>query len=102
MKSMLRTELVTTIRAVHRGHKRIPPEIAAGLVEHLGIEGLTTREIEVLRSVAAGSSNKIAAAGLAIAEDTVKGHMKSIMSKLGAKDRTHAVLIAIKRGFMEV
>jgi DNA-binding NarL/FixJ family response regulator len=101
LKNMLRTDLVTTIREVHMGRKHIPYEIATSLAEHLGVDDLSSREIEVLRSVAAGNSNKIVADDLAITEDTVKGHMKNIMAKLGANDRTHAVLIAIKRGFLE-
>ena len=101
LKSMLRTELVHTIRDVHAGRRRIPPEIAAILTENLRADDLSAREIEVLRSVSAGHSNKIVADDLSISEDTVKGHMKSIMSKLGASDRTHAVLIAMKRGYLE-
>jgi len=101
LKSMLRTELITTIRDIHAGKKRIPPEIAASLAEHFSADDLSAREIEVLRSVAAGNSNKIVADNLSISEDTVKGHMKNIMSKLGANDRTHAVLIAMRRGFLE-
>ncbi len=101
LKSMLRTDLVSTIREVNMGRKRIPPEIAINLAEHLSADDLSIREVEVLRSVASGNSNKIVADDLAITEDTVKGHMKNIMSKLGANDRTHAVLIAIKRGFLE-
>jgi DNA-binding NarL/FixJ family response regulator len=101
LKSMLRTDLIDTIRDVHMGRKRIPPEIATSLAEHLSVDDLSGREIEVLRSVATGNSNKIVADDLSITEDTVKGHMKNIMSKLGANDRTHAVLIAIKRGFLE-
>jgi len=102
LKSMLRTELIGTIRDIHAGRKRIPPEIAASLAEHFSVDDLSEREIEVLRSVAAGNSNKIVADDLSISEDTVKGHMKNIMSKLGANDRTHAVLIAMKRGFLEM
>ncbi len=101
LKSTLRTELVTTIRDVHMGRKRIPPEIAISLAEHLSADDLSSREVEVLRSVASGNSNKIVADDLAITEDTVKGHMRNIMAKLGANDRTHVVLIAIKRGFLE-
>jgi DNA-binding NarL/FixJ family response regulator len=101
LKSMLRTELINTIRIVHGGGRRVPPEIASELAEHMCADALSPREIEVLRSVAAGHSNKIVADDLAISEDTVKGHMKSILLKLGASDRTHAVLIAIKRGFLE-
>jgi DNA-binding NarL/FixJ family response regulator len=101
LKSMLRKDLIDTIRIVHGGGRRIPPEIASELAEHMCADALSPREIEVLRSVAAGHSNKIVADELAISEDTVKGHMKSILSKLGASDRTHAVLIAMKRGFLD-
>lgn len=101
LKNMLRMELVDTIREVHLGLKRVPSEIAATLAERLSVDDLSKREIEVLSSVAGGNSNKIIAGDLDISEDTVKGHMKNIMSKLRANDRTHAVLIAIKRGFLE-
>jgi DNA-binding NarL/FixJ family response regulator len=101
LKSLLRTELISTIRDVNLGRRRIPPEIAACLADHLSVDDLSSREIEVLRSVAAGHSNKIVADNLLISEDTVKGHMKNIMAKLGASDRTHAVMIALKRGFLE-
>jgi DNA-binding NarL/FixJ family response regulator len=101
LKSMLRTDLVSSIRDVHMGRRRIPPEIAESLAEHFSLDDLSEREIEVLRSVAAGHSNKIVADDLSISEDTVKGHMKSIMAKLGASDRTQAVLIAMKRGYIE-
>jgi DNA-binding NarL/FixJ family response regulator len=94
-------ELIDTIREIHHGLKRIPPEIAAALAERLSVDDLSARETEVLRAVGAGNSNKIIASDLGISEDTVKGHMKNIMSKLGANDRTHAVLIALKRGFLE-
>jgi len=99
---MLRKELAETIRAVHAGKKRIPPEIAVGLAEHRADDALTVREIEVLEEVAAGNSNKIVADHLAISEDTVKVHMKSILSKLSANDRTHAVTIALKRGIIDI
>lgn len=101
LKNMLRMELIDSIREVHIGLKRVPHEIAAALAERLRADDLSERETEVLRAVAAGNSNKIIASDLAISEDTVKGHMKNIMSKLGANDRTHAVLIALKRGFLE-
>ena len=101
LKSMLRTELLSTIRTVHAGGRRIPPEIASELAEHISADALSQREVEVLRCVASGNSNKIVADELAITEDTVKGHMKSILSKLGANNRTHAVLIAMKRGFLD-
>ncbi|WP_353066887.1 response regulator transcription factor [Tunturibacter psychrotolerans] len=102
LKSMLRTELIDTIRLAHAGMRRIPPEIALELAEHAGDDTLTTREIEVLRDVAKGSSNKVIAARLSISEHTVKGHLKNILSKLDASDRTHAVMIALKRGFLDI
>lgn len=102
LKSMLRTELIDTIRAVAKGMKRVPTQIALGMAEYLGFESLSKREVEVLRSVAAGCANKVIAANLGISEDTVKGHMKNILSKLQANDRTHAVIVAMKRGIMEV
>lgn len=102
LKSMLRKELVETIRTVHAGRKRVPAEIAVGMAEHHVDDALTGREIEVLRQVAAGNANKIVADHLAISEETVKAHMKSILSKLGANDRTHAVTIALKRGIIEI
>jgi DNA-binding NarL/FixJ family response regulator len=95
---MLRTELIETIRTVYSGQRRVPPEIAAEIAAHIGEDQLTEREIEVLRLVAEGSSNKIIADQLVISPYTVKAHMKSLMSKLGANDRTHAVVIAMKRG----
>lgn len=100
LKNMLRKDLLDTIRAVHAGKRIIPPVIAADLVEHLADDALSEREIEVLRSVASGNSNKLVAEQLAVSEATIKGHMKSILSKLGAQDRTHAVTIALKRGFI--
>jgi DNA-binding NarL/FixJ family response regulator len=102
LKSMLRTELIDTIRLAHAGMRRIPPEIAIELAEHAGDDVPTTREIEVLRDVARGNSNKIIAARLDISEHTVKGHLKNILSKLDASDRTHAVMIALKRGFLDI
>jgi DNA-binding NarL/FixJ family response regulator len=102
LKSMLRKELVETIRSVHGGKKRIPPEIAMEMVEHHMDDALSEREIEVLRQVAAGNANKSVADHLGISEETVKAHMKSILSKLGANDRTHAVTIALKRGIIDI
>jgi DNA-binding NarL/FixJ family response regulator len=102
LKSMLRTDLIETIRAVAKGIRRVPNEIALGMAEYMGFESLSKREIEVLQTVAAGCSNKIIADNLGISEDTVKGHMKNILSKLHANDRTHAVIVAMKRGIMEV
>ena len=101
LKGMLREELVNTIRNTYAGRRCISPEIAARLAEHVVDDALTDREIEVLRKVAAGTSNKIIAMELAVSEATVKTHMKSILSKLGANDRTHAATLAIKRGFID-
>ena len=101
LKSALREQLADTIRTIHAGRRRIPSDIATDLAEHLADDTLTDREIEVLRKVGAGTSNKIIASQLAISEATVKTHMKSILSKLGANDRTHAVTIAMKRGFLD-
>ena len=102
LKNMVRKELIDTIRMVHAGKKRIPAEIAVELAEHHSDDALTEREIEVLREVAAGNANKMVAQRLTISEETVKAHMKSILSKLGANDRTHAVTIALKRGIIEI
>jgi DNA-binding NarL/FixJ family response regulator len=101
LKNMLRKELLETIRAVHAGRRRIPPEIATELADHMTDDALTDREVAVLRRVSMGNSNKIIAAELNLSEATVKGHMKSILSKLGANDRTHAVTIGMKRGFLD-
>ena len=102
LKSMLRKELVDTIRSVHGGKKRIPAEIAVEMAEHHMDDALTEREIEVLRQVAAGNANKMVADHLAISEETVKAHMRNILSKLGANDRTHAVTRALKRGIIDI
>jgi DNA-binding NarL/FixJ family response regulator len=102
LKNLLRTELGETIRLVHSGRKRIPPEIAKEIAEHAADDAITTRELEVLRGVANGSSNKIIASNLNISEHTVKNHLKSILSKLDANDRTHAVTIAMKRGIFDL
>jgi DNA-binding NarL/FixJ family response regulator len=102
LKNMLRKELLETVRSVHAGRKRIPPEIAVEIAEHHSDDALTEREIEVLRQVAAGNANKVIAGLLTISEETVKAHMRSILSKLGANDRTHAVTIALKRGIIQI
>jgi DNA-binding NarL/FixJ family response regulator len=94
--------LVETIRTVHGSRKRIPPEIAVELAEHHSDDELTEREIDVLRQAASGNANKMVADKLEISEETVKAHMKKILSKLGANDRTHAVAIALKRGIIEI
>jgi DNA-binding NarL/FixJ family response regulator len=100
LKDMIRTELLEAIRAVHLGRKYIPQKIASELVEHYAEDDLSEREIEVLREVARGTSNKIIASHLSISEATVKAHIKNILLKLGASDRTHAVNIAMTRGFL--
>jgi DNA-binding NarL/FixJ family response regulator len=102
LKSMLRKDLLDTIRTVHAGKRRIPPEIASEIAEHAADDALTEREIDVLRRVGSGNSNKQIALQLAISEGTVKAHMKNILPKLGARDRTHAVMIAVKRGIFDV
>ena len=102
LKSMVRKELVETIRTVHSGRKKIPPEIAIEMAEHHADDALTEREIEVLRRVAAGNANKRVADLLGISEETVKAHLRNILSKLGANDRTHAVTIALKRGIIDI
>lgn len=102
LKSMLRKELLETIRFVHAGQRRVPSEIAAVMAEHAFQEALTDRELEVLRQIAGGNANKAVAVNLAITEDTVKKHVKSILLKLSANDRTHAVMISLKRGFLEI
>jgi len=100
LKHMLRTDLIGTIRNVARGARDIPPEIAVGLAARIGTQELSGREIEVLGLVAGGNSNKRAAVALRISEDTVKAHMKNILQKLGVSDRTHAVTIAMQRGYL--
>jgi DNA-binding NarL/FixJ family response regulator len=102
VKSLARKELIETIRVVHSGRRRIPPEIATEIAEHVSDDALTVREIDVLRRVAAGKSNKLIAAELDISEGTVKTHMKSILPKLHASDRTHAVMIALRRGILDL
>ena len=102
LKDSLRKTLLDTIRAVHAGHRRIAPDVAVTMAEHQADEQLTDRELDVLRSVASGNSNKIVADLLSISEETVKSHMRSILAKLSANDRTHAVTIALKRGIMDV
>ena len=101
LKGTMRKELVDTIRRVHAGHRRIPHDVAAGIAEYFASDTLTERELEVLRRVAGGSSNKRIGSAMGIGEETVKGHMRNILSKLQANDRTHAVTIALKRGFLD-
>jgi len=102
LKSTPPKELLEVIREVHAGKKRIPSQIAARLAEHLGDEDLTTREIEVLRQIAEGNRNRDIGERLFITEETVKVHVKHIMEKLGASDRTQAVAIAIRRGIIHL
>jgi DNA-binding NarL/FixJ family response regulator len=102
LKGHVRRELLDTIRAVYAGQKRIPPEVAADLAEHATEDELSAREIDVVRLIASGNSNKEIAALLSIADDTVKSHVTNILGKLGANDRTHAVTIALKRGIIEL
>ena len=102
LKNMPPTELLEVIRQVHAGKKRIPPEIASQLLEHMSDEVLTEREIEVLRQVADGNRNREIAERLFISEETVKVHIKHIMEKLGASDRTQAVSIGLRRGIIQL
>lgn len=102
LKSMLRKELLDAIRAVHAGRRRVPPEIAVEIAQYAGEHALTDREIDVLRQIADGRSNKQIAFRLSLAEETVKTHVKNILAKLRAEDRTHAVTIAVKRGIIEL
>lgn len=102
LKGHVHRELLETIRVVYAGQKRIPPDIAAELAEHATDDELTSREIEVLRLIAAGNSNKLVADQLSIGEATVKSHVTNILSKLSANDRAHAVTIGLKRGIIEL
>jgi DNA-binding NarL/FixJ family response regulator len=102
LKGHVHRELLETIRVVHAGHKRIPPDIAAELAEHATDDALSLRELEVLRLIAAGNSNKMIADRLSIGEATVKSHVANILSKLGANDRAHAVTVGLKRGMIEL
>jgi DNA-binding NarL/FixJ family response regulator len=102
LKGQLRKELLDTIRSVHSGRKRISPEVAVQVANHAADSLLTLREIDVLQLIAEGNANKVVADRLAITEDTVKAHVRNILSKLGANDRTHAVTIALKRGIISL
>jgi DNA-binding NarL/FixJ family response regulator len=102
LKSMPRKQLVEMIRKVHQGKKHIPPEVAHHIAEHLGEETLSKREIDVLQKIAGGNRNSDIASLLFISEETVKGHVKHIMEKLGASDRTEAVAIGIRRGIIQL
>ena len=102
LKNLLRTELIDTIKLVHAGGRRIPPEIAQEMAVHASDDAMSPRELEVLQGVSRGKANKIIAGDLNISESTVKNHVKNILSKLDASDRTDAVVIAIRRGYIEM
>ena len=102
LKSLLRKELLTTIRAVHAGKKALSPEVSCELAEHAVHDAVSPAEVRVLRLIAEGKSNREIAAHLLTTEDSVKNHVKAILSKLGANDRAHAVVIALKRGIIEL
>jgi DNA-binding NarL/FixJ family response regulator len=102
LKSLVRKDLLDTIRLVHRGARRVDPEIAEQIANSMSDEALSEREIEVLSLIAAGESNKVVAANLRISEETVKTHVRSILAKLGASDRTHAVTLALRRGIIQL
>ena len=102
LKNSLHKELLDTIRAVHAGRKNLSPEVSFDLAEHAAEEALSPLEVRVLRLIAEGNSNKEIAARLSVTEDSVKGHVRNILSKLGANDRTHAAMIGIKRGIIEI
>jgi len=100
LKGSLRKELLDAIRAVHAGQKRLSPEVGAALVEHASDNALSPREISVLTLIAGGNANKEIAAQLSVSEESVKSYVRSILAKLGANDRTHAVTIGLKRGII--
>ena len=102
LKSMPKDDLLAVIRSVHTGKRRVPPDVAARLAEHLGDDDLTARELEVLRLIRDGYRNKQIADQLTIAETTVNFHIKNLVDKLGANDRTHAVTIALRRGLLQI
>jgi DNA-binding NarL/FixJ family response regulator len=102
LKGHVHRELLDAIRSVYTGHKRIPAELATKLAQHAADDELSSREMDVVRLIAAGNPNKEIASKLAIGETTVKSHIRSILSKLGANDRTHAVTIGLRRGILEL
>jgi DNA-binding NarL/FixJ family response regulator len=102
LKSMPKNELLAVIRSVHAGRRHVPPEVAARLAEHLGDDDLTTRELQVLRLIGDGYRNKQIADQLSISETTVNFHIKNLVDKLQANDRTHAVTIALRRGLLQM
>jgi DNA-binding NarL/FixJ family response regulator len=102
LKNSLHKELLETIRAVHAGRKNLSPEVSFELAEHVAEETLSPLEVRVLRLIADGNSNKEIAATLSATEDSVKGHVRNILSKLGASDRTQAAMIGVKRGIIQI
>jgi len=102
LKSLLRKELLDTIRAVHAGRRSVTQEIAAELAQHVSDDALSVREVDILRRIAVGIGNRDIGSELGIGEETVKSHVKRLLAKLGANDRTHAVTIAIRRGILEL
>jgi len=102
LKNLVRTELIETIRRVHAGKRVVPPQIASELAAHMGDSPITAKELLVLRGISEGGSNRRIGAKLNITEHTVKGHLKNILAKLNASDRTHAVMIALKRGILDL
>ena len=102
LKNSLHKELLDTIRAVHAGRKNLSPEVSFELAEHVAEDSLSPLEVRVLRLIAEGNSNKEIAARLSVSEESVKGHVRNILSKLGANDRTHAAMIGVKRGIIEL
>jgi DNA-binding NarL/FixJ family response regulator len=102
LKSLIRTDLLEIVRAVYRGHKHVATDIAAQMAHHVSDDMLSIREIQVLELIALGNSNRVIGTQLFINEETVKGHVKRILSKLEAKDRTHAVTIGLKRGILRI
>lgn len=102
LKSSMRRDLISTIRSVHSGLKVIPSDIATALALHVTNDELSSRELEILRHVAAGLPNKIIAERLSLSPDTVKSHIANVLAKLGANDRTHAVTLAVKRGYFDL
>src|SRR6476469_7677189 len=102
LKNSLHKELLDTIRAVHAGRKNLSPEVSFELAEHVAEDSLSPLEVRVIRLIAEGNSNKEIAARLSVSEDSVKGHVRNILSKLGANDRAHAAMIGVKRGIIEI
>jgi len=102
LKGMIRKDLLDIIRAVQSGHRRVSADVASDLANHMGHDSLSEREMQVLKLVALGNSNKRIAGSLSISEETAKGHLKSILGKLGARDRTHAVTLGITRGIIQL